>query len=60
MCCNIYKCVYTELEMSREEEKQMKSLILSFEKQIQSEKTLKNQVCLAYNYSIHVHVTTLF
>uniref|UniRef100_A0A8C2GF15 non-specific serine/threonine protein kinase n=1 Tax=Cyprinus carpio TaxID=7962 RepID=A0A8C2GF15_CYPCA len=30
-------------KMSREEEKQMKSLILSFEKQIQSEKTLKNQ-----------------
>lgn len=45
MCCNIYKCVYTELEMVKEEEKQMKSLTLSLEKQIQSEKTLKIQVC---------------
>uniref|UniRef100_A0A8C1STI9 non-specific serine/threonine protein kinase n=1 Tax=Cyprinus carpio TaxID=7962 RepID=A0A8C1STI9_CYPCA len=32
-----------DLHHSEEEEKQMKSLILSFEKQIQSEKTLKNQ-----------------
>lgn len=48
MCFNIYKCVYTELEKAREEEKEKKSLILSFEKQIQSERTLKIQVCLAY------------
>lgn len=45
MCFNIYKCIYTELEMVKEEEKQMKSLTLSLEKQIQSEKTLKIQVC---------------
>lgn len=47
MCFNIHKCVYTELEKAREEEKQTKSFILSFEKQIQSERTLKIQVCLA-------------
>uniref|UniRef100_A0A8C1L4A8 non-specific serine/threonine protein kinase n=1 Tax=Cyprinus carpio TaxID=7962 RepID=A0A8C1L4A8_CYPCA len=40
---NQLKDLHHKLEMSREEEKQMKSLILSFEKQIQSEKTLKNQ-----------------
>lgn len=48
MCFNFYKCVYTELEKARDEEKQTKSLILSFEKQIQSERTLKIQVRLDY------------
>lgn len=38
--------VYAELQKSREEEKQMNSLKLSFEKQLQNERTLKIQVCV--------------
>uniref|UniRef100_A0A671P035 non-specific serine/threonine protein kinase n=1 Tax=Sinocyclocheilus anshuiensis TaxID=1608454 RepID=A0A671P035_9TELE len=40
---NQLKHLQHKLDKSREKEKQMNSLILSFEKQIQSERTLKNQ-----------------
>ena len=39
--------IYTELQKARGEEKQMNSLKLSFEKQLQNERTLKIQVCLS-------------
>lgn len=57
------------MENFKEEEKQMKSLTLSLEKQIQSEKTLKIQVCfgettyvlLNFNQGfVTIHVTPLF
>lgn len=36
--------IYTELQKAREEEKQVNSVKLSFEKQLQNERTLKIQV----------------
>lgn len=38
--------IYTEFQKAREEEKHMNSLKLSFEKQLQNERTLKIQVCV--------------
>lgn len=43
---NILYAIYTELQKTREEEKQMNCLKLSFEKQLQNERTLKIQVCV--------------
>lgn len=37
---------HTEVQKSKEEEKQMNSLKASFEKQLQNERTLKIQVCV--------------
>lgn len=38
--------IYTELQKARQEEKQMNSLKVSFERQLQNERTLKIQVCV--------------
>lgn len=38
----------TELQMAKEEEKQSSTMKLSFEKQLQSERTLKIQVGVIY------------
>ncbi len=41
-----FSAIYTELQKSKEEEKQMNSVKVSFERQLQNERTLKIQVCL--------------
>jgi len=41
-----FSAIYTELQKAKEEEKQMNSLKLSFEKLLQNERTLKIQVCV--------------
>lgn len=60
-----FPAIYTELQKSKEEEKQMNSVKVSFERQLQNERTLKIQVCLgAYTglesleYFLYFHTFT--
>lgn len=41
-----FSAIYTELQKAKEEEQQMNSLKVSFERQLQNERTLKIQVCV--------------
>lgn len=42
----LFSAIYTELQKAKEEEKHMNSLKVSFERQLQNERTLKIQVCV--------------
>lgn len=42
----VFFAIYTELQRAKEQEKQMNSLKVSFERQLQNERTLKIQVCV--------------